>query len=81
MPGPELRRRGRLPHDATAVLERQLRSGAMTARGADRALRVAWTISDLRGAPGPEMSDVVEAIGFKGFVNDPDGEPGGEAVA
>ena len=49
VPGPELRRRGRLPHDATAVLERQLRSGAMTARGADRALRVAWTISDLRG--------------------------------
>ena len=49
----------------------------MTARGADRALRVAWTISDLRGASGPERSDVVEAIGFKGFVNDPDGEPGG----
>jgi magnesium chelatase family protein len=81
VPGPELRRRGRLPHDATAVLERQLRSGAMTARGADRALRVAWTISDLRGVAGPEMSDVVEAIGFKGFVNDPDGEPGGWAVA
>ncbi len=81
VPGPELRRRGRLPHDATAVLERQLRSGAMTARGADRALRVAWTISDLRGAAGPERSDVVEAIGFKGFVNDPDGEPDGWAVA
>ncbi|MEJ2860564.1 YifB family Mg chelatase-like AAA ATPase [Actinomycetospora flava] len=41
VPGPELRRRGRLPRAAAELLERQLRSGTMTARGVDRALRVA----------------------------------------
>jgi magnesium chelatase family protein len=75
VPGPELRRRGWLPHDAGAILERQLRTGAMTARGADRALRVAFTIADLRGAPGPELADVVEAVGFKGFVDDDRDDP------
>lgn len=74
VPGPELRRRGRLPRDAGEVLERQLRTGAMTARGADRALRVAWTIADLRGAPSPERADIVEAVSFKGFVGDPDAD-------
>ncbi|MEJ2889994.1 YifB family Mg chelatase-like AAA ATPase [Actinomycetospora aeridis] len=70
VPGPELRRRGRLPRAAAAILERQLRTGAMTARGVDRALRVAWTVADLRGAPGPELPDVTEAVGFKGFVGE-----------
>ena len=79
VPGPELRRRGRLPRDAGEVLERQLRTGAMTARGVDRALRVAWTIADLRGAAGPERADIVEAVGFKGYADpgDPDGSGGG----
>ncbi|MHC1560397.1 YifB family Mg chelatase-like AAA ATPase [Actinomycetospora sp. C-140] len=83
VPGPELRRRGRLPRDAREVLERQLRTGAMTARGADRALRVAWTIADLRGAVGPERADIVEAVGFKGFVSadDPDGSGGPDEEA
>lgn len=76
VPGPELRRRGRLPGEAAAILERQLRSGAMTARGVDRALRVAWTVADLRGAPGPEYRDVVEAVGFKGFAAEGDDAPG-----
>ncbi|MDD7941135.1 YifB family Mg chelatase-like AAA ATPase [Actinomycetospora lutea] len=70
VPGPELRRRGHLPRPAAEVLERQLRSGAMTARGVDRALRVAWTVADLRGAAGPELPDIEEAISFKGFVTE-----------
>ncbi|GAA4937774.1 magnesium chelatase family protein [Actinomycetospora succinea] len=81
VPGPELRRRGRLPREAAEVLEHQLRSGAMTARGADRALRVAWTVADLRGAPGPELPDVVEAVGFKGFATDGAPATAGEEVA
>ena len=77
VPGPELRRRGRLPRDATAILEGQLRTGTMTARGADRALRVAWTLADLRGAPGPERRDIAEAVEFKGFTGAGDGDGAG----
>jgi len=77
VPGPELRRRGRLPRDATAILESQLRTGTMTARGADRALRVAWTLADLRGAPGPERRDIAEAVGYKGFTDAGDGDDAG----
>ncbi len=74
VPGPELRRRGRLPRDATAILESQLRTGTMTARGADRALRVAWTLADLRGAPGPERRDIAEAVQYKGFTDEGAGD-------
>ncbi|MFC5140301.1 YifB family Mg chelatase-like AAA ATPase [Actinomycetospora rhizophila] len=82
VPGPELRRHGRLPRAAAEVLERQLRTGAMTARGVDRALRVSWTVADLRGAPGPELPDVEEAVGFKGFVTESgSGAASGEEVA
>ncbi len=43
VPGPALRQRFRLDRTSLAPLERALRTGAITARGADRALRVAWT--------------------------------------
>ncbi len=36
---------------ATAILERHLRSGSLSARGLDRVRRVARTIADLSGAP------------------------------
>jgi magnesium chelatase family protein len=68
VPGPELRRFGRIPPAVGGLLDRQLRSGALTARAVDRALRVAWTIADLRGAPGPDAGDVDEALGLRGLV-------------
>lgn len=80
VPGPELRRRSRLSVEAAAVLERQMRSGAMTARGADRALRVGWTIADLRGAPGPETADIEEAVAYKGFVTESGPEQAADAL-
>ena len=40
----------RLAPDAAALLERRLRSGALSARGLDRVRRVARTIADLDGA-------------------------------
>ena len=43
VPGPELRRLGRLPLAARRLLDHELQNGAMTARGVDRALRVART--------------------------------------
>lgn len=74
VPGPELRRYGRVPRAVWVLLEAQLRSGAMTARSVDRALRVSWTIADLRGAASPEAADVHEALGFRGLVTT--GAPG-----
>lgn len=65
VPGPVLRRDFALPKQATALLDRGLASGAVTARGADRCLRVAWTLSDLAGRDGPTADDVAAALEFR----------------
>lgn len=65
VPGPALRQRFRLGRAALGPLEDGLRKGWITARGADRALRVAWTVSDLAGATGPGRDDVSTALGFR----------------
>ncbi|EOM75990.1 ATP-binding protein [Rhodococcus rhodnii] len=66
VPGPVLRQRFRLPREALAPLEKALRLGVVTARGADRALRVAWTVADLAGAAEPSRDHVTTALGFRG---------------
>ena len=65
VPGRLLRERWRVPRAALALAERALESGALSVRGFDRVLRVAWTLSDLAGrtAPGPE--EVAEALGMR----------------
>ncbi len=65
VPGPELRTRFALPRSAVAPLDAALRSGEVTARGADRALRVAWTLSDLAGADRPDRELVETALYFR----------------
>lgn len=65
VPGPVLRRDFALPKQATALLDRGLAAGAVTARGADRCLRVAWTLSDLAGRDGPTADDVAAALEFR----------------
>jgi magnesium chelatase family protein len=65
VPGPALRTLFRLPQSVVAPLEEGLRDGRLTARGADRALRLAWTISDLAGRGQPTESMVARAMGFK----------------
>jgi magnesium chelatase family protein len=64
-PGPVLRREFALPHKVTALLDRVLNTGAVTARGADRCLRVAWTLSDLAEADRPEADHVAAALEFR----------------
>ncbi|MFI6919343.1 YifB family Mg chelatase-like AAA ATPase [Nonomuraea spiralis] len=41
-----------------------LDSGSLTARGLDRALRVAWTLADLAGKARPEEDETAAALGF-----------------
>jgi magnesium chelatase family protein len=55
VPGAALRRRWPLPTAATVIADRAFETGALTARGLDRVLRVAWTLADLEGRdrPGP----------------------------
>ncbi|GAA4476215.1 YifB family Mg chelatase-like AAA ATPase [Rhodococcus olei] len=65
VPGPALRQRFRLGRDALAAMERSLRAGEITARGADRALRVAWTLADLAGLTVPGGDEVGLALGFR----------------
>lgn len=65
VPGPTLRGPFRLPRSVVSPLDAGLRRGELTARGADRALRVAWTIADLAGKDRPDASMVDRAIAFK----------------
>ena len=65
VPGPALRSRFALPRSVTRPLDAGLRSGALTARGADRALRVAWTLGDLQGLARPDRECVEHALYFR----------------
>ncbi|SDZ20268.1 magnesium chelatase family protein [Amycolatopsis xylanica] len=65
VPGPVLRREFSLPAKATALLDRGLDRGLLTARGADRCLRIAWTLADLAGAARPDEDEVAAALDFR----------------
>jgi magnesium chelatase family protein len=66
VPGPVLRREPwRLPRAQTARLRSWLDSGALSARGFDRILRLAWTIADLDGRDRPDIGDVDEAASLR----------------
>ncbi|MBB4685290.1 YifB family Mg chelatase-like AAA ATPase [Amycolatopsis jiangsuensis] len=65
VPGPVLRRDFPLPASTTAVLDRALDRGLLTARGADRCLRIAWTLTDLAGLPTPDGDQVTAALNFR----------------
>ncbi|MGH8840754.1 MAG: YifB family Mg chelatase-like AAA ATPase [Jiangellaceae bacterium] len=65
VPGPVLRRDLRPPAGSLGPLHEALRKGLLTARGADRVLRVAWTLADLAGRDRPGPADVGEAVGHR----------------
>ncbi|TDV39759.1 YifB family Mg chelatase-like AAA ATPase [Actinophytocola oryzae] len=64
-PGPILRREYGLPRNATALLDHGLDVGAVTARGADRCLRVSWTLADLAEVEQPTADHVAAALEFR----------------
>ena len=65
VPGPVLRRQFRLPRAVTEPIEAALHRGLVTARGADRTLRLAWTVADLAGRDRPLAEDVAVAMGLR----------------
>ncbi|GAB4047728.1 YifB family Mg chelatase-like AAA ATPase [Catellatospora paridis] len=66
VPGTVLRqRRWRLPDDVTEGLRRRLDTGEMSARGHDRVLRMAWTLSDLAGLDRPGKEEINIALNLR----------------
>lgn len=63
VPGPALRVGPLSPAPRhRRVLDAALDRGALTLRGYDRCLRVAWTLRDLRGGGAPTADDIDEAL-------------------
>lgn len=61
VPGPALRRHAPPDEEAMAWLGARLADGALTQRGIDRTLRVAWTLADLAGLGRPGLGEVADA--------------------
>jgi magnesium chelatase family protein len=62
VPGPDLTARWPLPADALDAVAGALRQGRLTRRGAVRVHRLAWTLADLAGLPGPGLAEVTTAV-------------------
>ena len=63
VPGTWLRSPAGVPErGATASLDRALERGAITMRGYDRVLRLAWTLADLDGVERPAAAHVGRAL-------------------
>lgn len=62
VPGYVLRRRWPPDPEALPAVEKLLTSGAISARGVDRVVRVAWTVADLAGRTRPGQRDVLTAL-------------------
>lgn len=66
VPGAWLRRNGpAVAAEGRASLDAALRRGAITLRGYDRILRVAWTLADLAGRNAPSAADIGRALYLK----------------
>jgi magnesium chelatase family protein len=65
VPGRLLRERWTVPRASLRLAERALERGALSVRGFDRVLRVAWTLSDLAGRTVPGPDEVAEALGMR----------------
>jgi magnesium chelatase family protein len=65
VPGRLLRERWAVPRGSLRLAERALERGALSVRGFDRVLRVAWTLADLAGHAVPDDGDVAEALGMR----------------
>lgn len=63
--GALLRRRFRLSTAAMEPLRTALDRGLLSIRGANRTMRVAWTLSDLAGKNAPGLDEVAAALSFR----------------
>ncbi len=73
VPGSELRRRWPLCADATARFPSGAGPDRLTARGMDRIVRIAWTLTDLRGGQRPGADEVAFALALRSGAGLPAG--------
>src|SRR5271165_2055529 len=64
IPGAELRRAFQPEQGALKSLDRAMELGQVSARGADKIVRVAWSLADLAGKPRPGAGEIHEALGL-----------------
>jgi magnesium chelatase family protein len=64
IPGSELRRSYAPAAGALGPLERAMDLGEISARGADRIIRLSWTLADLAGADRPGAAEIGYALGL-----------------
>lgn len=64
IPGVELRGSFRPETGALRPLDRAMELGQISARGADKIVRVAWSVADLAGKPRPGSDEIKMAIGL-----------------
>jgi magnesium chelatase family protein len=64
IPGSELRTRFRPAEGSLGPLERAMDIGQVSARGADRIIRMSWTLADLAGQPRPGREQISAALGM-----------------
>src|SRR6266568_4728207 len=64
IPGCALRRGFAPAANALAPLERAMDLGRISARGADRVIRLSWTLADLAARPRPAAAEVGYALGL-----------------
>lgn len=65
VPGRHLRRMLGPASGVLTDLDRALDRGLLSLRGADRVLRIAWTLADLAGTTAPVRSDVARALALR----------------
>ncbi|GGC60898.1 YifB family Mg chelatase-like AAA ATPase [Hoyosella rhizosphaerae] len=65
VPGPQLRSFHALGHSDWRPINDAVRKGLLSARGADRAMRVAWTIADLADEDVPTCEHIERALSFR----------------
>ncbi len=64
VPGSVLRRSYRPAAGALGPLERAMDRGQVSARGADRIIRMSWTLADLAGEARPRLEEIGAALGL-----------------
>jgi magnesium chelatase family protein len=64
IPGSVLRRSYRPVAGALVPLERAMDRGQISARGADRIIRMSWTLADLAGVDRPRLAEISAALGL-----------------
>lgn len=65
VPGVELRKRFPVSDSGRTLIEQQVRSAKLSARGADRILRLAWSVADVTGCDRPGAEEVETALSLR----------------